>query len=128
MWILLLAGLLQSEIFRAVLAACCTGLMIFQWLIYRKTDEGSQLIFLSLVLTALGLSSVWLGFNVALFYTYDPESERVWAWHMLISRVQEVIVWAVAASASVLALWVLVLLARWINKRLFAASKTSGES
>jgi hypothetical protein len=122
MWILLFAGLLHSEIVRALLAVGCTGLMIFQWLIYRKTDRGTQLLFLSLVVTALGLSSVWLGLNVVRFYTYDPESPQTWAWHKLIAHVQEIIEWTVVALVSVVFLWGLLLVARWLNRRFFAAS------
>jgi hypothetical protein len=122
MWILVFAGLLHSEIVRALLAVGCTGLMIFQWLIYRKTDRGTQLLFLSLVVTALGLSSVWLGLNVVRFYTYDPESPQTWAWHMLIAHVQEIIEWTVVALVSVVFLWGLLLVARWLNRRFFAAS------
>jgi hypothetical protein len=122
MWILLFAGLLRSEIVRAVLAVVCTGLMIFQWLIYRKTDRGTQLLLLSLVVTTLGLSSVWLGLNVVRFYTYDPESPQTWAWHTLIAHVQEIIEWVIVALASVVVLWGLLLVARWLNRRFFAAS------
>ena len=122
MWILLFAGLLRSEIVRAVLAVGCTGLMIFQWLIYRKTDRGTQLLFLSLVVTTLGLSAVWLVLNVVRFYTYDPESPQTWSWHTLIADVQEIIEWTVVALASVVFLWGLLLVARWLNRRFFAAS------
>ena len=122
MWVLLFAGLLNSEIVRAVLAVLCTSLMFYQWLIYRKTNRGMQLFFLSLVVGGLALSSVWIGLNVVRFYTYDPESHRLWAWHMLIVHIQEIVKWAVVGLAAVAFLCGLLLLARWINERLFAAS------
>ena len=122
MWVLLLAGLLNSEIVRAVLAVFCTALMIYQWLIYRKTNRGMQLLFLWLVVGGLTLSSIWVGLNVVRFYTYDPESNRMWAWHMLIVQIQEIIKWAVVGLAAIAFLCGLLLLARWINERLFAAS------
>jgi hypothetical protein len=122
MWILLFAGLLRSDIVRAVLAVGCTGLMIFQWLIYRKTDRGTQLLFLSLLVRTLGLSSVWLGLNVVRVYTYDTESPQIWARHMLIVDVQEIIQWTVVALATVVFLGGLLLLARWLNRRFFEAS------
>lgn len=107
---------------RAVLAAFCTALMFYQWLIYRKTNRGMQLLFLSLVVGGLALSSVWIVLNVIRFHTYDPESNRVWAWHMLIVQIQEMIKWAVVGLAAVAFLCGVLLLAGWINKRLFAAS------
>lgn len=122
MWILLFAGLLRSDIVRAALAAGCTGLMIFQWLIYRKTERGMRLLFLSLLVTTLGLSSVWLGLNVVRVYTYDPESPQIWARHMLIVDAQEIIQWTVVALATVVSLWGLLLVARRLNRRFFAAS------
>lgn len=110
-WLLLLAGLVHSEIIRAVLGVGCTALMVYQWLIYRKTNRGPQLLFLSLVTAGLGLSSVWLGLNVLRFYTYDPESHQLWAWHVLMIRVQANIQWAGAALA------VIVFLGCWFGSR-----------
>ena len=121
-WILLLAGLLPSEIVRIVLAAGCIALMLYQWLIYRRTNRGAQLFFLSLVVAGFSLSFVWLGLNVFRFYTYDPESHHIWDWHMLVIRLQEVVVWGMGALGAVVSVWVLFRFAAWVHKRLSAAS------
>ena len=114
-WLLLVVVpvFFQSEIVRAVVAIASICLMIYQWFTYRKTIRGSNFTLLSLVVAGVSLASLWLALNVVRFCTYDPESERIWAWHTLVIRIQTPLVWAVGLLSVVVFVWALLLLARW---------------
>ena len=117
-WLLLFAGFLQSELVRASVAAGCIALMVYQWLTYRKTSSGAQqLVFRSLIVAGYGLASIWLALNVVRFYTYNPESARVWAWHILVIRVQYALVWSIGALVVAVSLWTLLQFAQWLGRR-----------
>lgn len=120
--ILLCAGNLQSEIVRAVAAAGCISLMMYQWLIYLRTSSGARLLFLSLVVADIGLVSLWLLLNVVRFYTYDPESERIWEWHERVIQIQDFLLWGIAAVAVVVSVCAMFLFAHWVTKRASAVS------
>lgn len=105
----------RSEIVRAVVAVGCIGLMVYQWLTYRKTISGSNFILLSLVIAGVTLASLWLALNVVRFYTYDPESGRTWAWHSLVIRIQTPLAWVVGLLVVIVFVWALLLLARWLS-------------
>jgi hypothetical protein len=119
--LVLFAGFPHSEIVRAAVAIGCIALMLYQWLTYRRSDSGAQLVFLSLIVAGFGLASVWLALNVVRFYTYNPESDHTWAWHMLVVRVQDVLVWGIGALALVVSLWAVLQFARWLGRRFSAA-------
>jgi hypothetical protein len=95
--------------------------MIYQSLTYRRTWSGARLIFLSLIAGDVGLGSAWLALNVVRFYTYEPESERIWSWHELVIRVQNSLLWGIAAVAVVVSVWALLHLARWVMMQVSAA-------
>jgi|ERR1700722_2604992 hypothetical protein len=116
-WLLFFAGFLHSEIVRASVAVGCIALMVYQWLTYRKTSSGAQLVFLSLIVAGYGLASLWLALNVVLFYTYNPESAHVWASHIFVSRVQYALIWGVAALCVAVSLWALLQFAQWLGRR-----------
>ena len=117
-WLVLaiVPAFLQSEIVRAVVAVGCMGLMVYQWLTYRKTTSGSNFMLLSLV-AGVTLASLWLALNVVRFYTYDPESDRAWAWHTLVIRVQTPLARVVGLLVVIVFVWALLLLARWLSRR-----------
>jgi hypothetical protein len=95
--------------------------MIYQLLTYRRTWSGARFTFLSLIAGGVGLVSVWLALNVVRFYTYDPESERIWSWHELVIGVQDSLLWGIAAVAVVVSVWALLHLARWVMMQVSAA-------
>jgi len=51
------------------------------------------------------------------FYTYDPESDRAWAWHTLVIRVQTPLARVVGLLVVIVFVWALLLLARWLSRR-----------
>jgi len=114
--LLLLAGFLQSEVVRAVVAVLCIGLMLRQWFVYRRTTKGGQFVFWSLIVTAFVLASVWLGLNVARYYTYDGESGRSQPYFIIV-RSQDILVWIIAALIAVVFVWALVQLASRVSGR-----------
>jgi hypothetical protein len=117
---LVLAGVpafFQSEIVRAVVAVGCICLMVYQWLIYRKTISGSNFMLLSLVVAGFTLASLWLALNVARFYTYDPEIDLAWAAHTLVIRIQTPLAWIVGLLVVIVSVWALLLLARWLSRK-----------
>jgi hypothetical protein len=116
-WLLLFAGFLQSEIVRASIAFACMGLMLYQWLTYRRTSSGARLVFQSLIVAGFSLASLWLALNVVRFYTYNPESEPVWVWHGLVARIQDALVWVIGALAIAVSLWALWQFAQWLGRR-----------
>ena len=93
------------------------ALMFYQWLTYRKTSSGAQLVFLSLIVAGYGLASLWLALNVVRFYTYNPESAHLWASHMFVIRVQDALVWGVGALVVAVSLWALLQFAQWLGRR-----------
>jgi hypothetical protein len=117
-WLLLFAGFLGSEIVRASVAIGGIALMVYQWRTYRKTSNGAQLVFLSLIVAGFGLASVWLALNVVRFYTYNPESAHLWAWHMLVIRVQDALIWGIGALVVTVSLWTLLQFAQWFGRRM----------
>ena len=119
--ILLCAANLRSEIVRAVAAVGCFSLMIYQSLIGRRTWSGARFVFLSLIAGNVGLVSVWLALNVVRFYTYAPESERIWSWHELVICVQNSLLWGIAAVAVIVSVWALLHFARWVMMQVSAA-------
>jgi len=107
----------QSEIVRAVVAVGCMGLMVYQWLTYRKTISGSNFMLLSLVVAGVTLASLWLALNVVRFFTYDPENDRTWAWHTWVIRIQTPLAWVVGLLIVIVFVWALLLLARWLSRK-----------
>jgi hypothetical protein len=105
-WLLLFAGLLQSEVLRAILAVVCIASMVWQWLLYRKTERGAHLVFLTLMVTGFTLASVWLLLNVARYYTYDGESGRSHIYPMVVST-QDKLVWLICVLMVVVSVWAL---------------------
>jgi hypothetical protein len=99
------------------LAVGSIALILYQWLTYRKTTSGALFVFLSLIVAANGLASVWLALNVVRFYTYNPDSEQAWAWHMVVVRIQVALVWGRGAIVVAVFLCALLLFARWLGRR-----------
>jgi hypothetical protein len=93
------------------------GLMLYQWLTYRRTSSGARLVFQSLIVAGFSLASVWLALNVVRFYTYNPESERIWAWHGVVAQIQEALLWVIGALALAVSLWALLQFAQWLGRR-----------
>lgn len=116
-WLLFVAGFLHSHIVRAAVAVGGIALMLYQWQAYRKSNRGSQLVFLSLIVSGFGLAFFLLAVNVARFYTYDPESERMWEWHTRVARVQDALMWVVGALVVIVAVWALFQLVHWLGKQ-----------
>ena len=87
--------------------------MVFQWFLYRRNVRGANFAFLSLVVFGFALASLWLVLNVVRFYTYNPESGRIWAWHTAIVRVQTPLVWLIAILVVIVFVWALLLLTHW---------------
>jgi hypothetical protein len=112
--------LFQSEIVRLLLALTCMSLMVLEWVIYRKTIVGSQFLLLYLIVAWFTLTSLWLALNVLRYYTYNPESQRIWAGHTLVSQIQIPVALAAAVLMPVVILWVLILFAGWISGRIVA--------
>jgi hypothetical protein len=110
-------ALFRSEVVRAALAVTCIALMAFQWVLYRKTVDGSKFLLLSLIVAWFTLASLWLSLNVVRYYTYNPESARTWAWHTLVAQIQTPIAWAMALLIPVVFTWVLGLFVHWISSR-----------
>ena len=113
-WILLFAGLLRSEVLRAVLAIACIGLMLYQWRLYRRLASGARFIFLSLVVAGLSLASLWLALNVVRFYNYDGGSGRIYG---VVVSIQHGLVWMTAALLLVVAVWAIFDFARWLTSK-----------
>ena len=109
----------DSEIFRAVAAAVCFPLMVYECVLYRRTSNRAPRIFWSLIPSEIGLMATWLALNVARFYTYEPESERIWTWHERLIRVQDVLAWIIGILAATVLAWTLFYFARWLIKHLF---------
>jgi hypothetical protein len=108
---LLVAGVIRSEVLRAVLASACLALMFYQWRMYHRTESGARLVFLSLVVAGITLTSAWLALNVVRFYTYDGGSGRVYGF---VVRVQDTLVWMTGALLTVVTVWIIVAFARWL--------------
>ena len=123
-WLLLFAGLLQSEVIRAVVAVGCITFMVWQWLLYRKSERGAQFIFLSLIVAGFALASVWLLLNVARYYTYDGESGRSRV-HLMVVSTQSILVWAICVLMAVVSIWALFQFAHWFSGRLRTNSEAS---
>ena len=118
-WILVaqVPAFFRSEIIRGALAVGCLGLMVYQWSLYRKMASGANLSFLSLIAAGFALASIWLGLNVARFYTYDPENAYTWAWHLGMARVQTVVAYALLLVVALVAVWMIFLIISWLNRR-----------
>jgi hypothetical protein len=106
-----------SEAIRAVAVVISILLMLYQYLVYRKTSSGSRLLFVSLFPAEIGLISVRLALNMTRFYTYDPETAITWAWHERLIRIQEYLAWTIAALAAVVLTWTLFRFAHWLLER-----------
>lgn len=115
---LIVAAYVGSESVRAIAVAVSLLLMIYQYLVYRRTSSGSRLIFLTLLPAEVALVSTWLGLNVARFYTYDPETAHTWAWHERLIRIQEFLGWAIGVLAAIALTWALLRFARWLTGRI----------
>ncbi|HWR34963.1 MAG TPA: hypothetical protein VN622_03715 [Clostridia bacterium] len=120
-WLLLVSVFSQSEIVRAVVAVACIALMFVQWQIYRNASRGAHLAFLSLVSIGFGLANIWLALNVARFYTYDGDAGS--GLHMSIIRIQDALLWILAALAAFISVWVLFATVRWFAKRMAAVAR-----
>ncbi len=116
-WLLLFAGLPQSEAVRAILALVCIALMLWQWRLYRKSERGAHFVFLSLLVGGFALASVWLLLNVTRYHTYDGESGRSHVHQMVVST-QDRLVWVICALMAVVSVWALFHFARWLSGRL----------
>jgi hypothetical protein len=104
-WLLLFTGFLQSEVLRTAAAVACIALMLYQWLAYRKTSTRAQFVFLSFVVAAFGLSSVWLALNVVRFYTYGHESDGMGLWHVYVIHTQDILLRFIGALVVVVSVW-----------------------
>lgn len=122
-WVLLFAGLFQSELLRAAVAVFCIVLMLYQWRRYRSTTSGARLIFLSLIVAGFALSFVWLALNVIRFYTYVGEPGPVL--HVFVVRVQESLVWVIGTLVVVVSVWALLEVAGWLGAKCRQALKGS---
>jgi hypothetical protein len=98
---LITAVYVGSEPVRAIAVVGSISLMIYQYVVYRRTSRGSRRVFLSLLPAEVGLVSAWLALNVARFYTYDPETPRTWAWHERLIRTQDFLGWVIGALAAI---------------------------
>ena len=104
---LVFAVYVGSEAIRAVAVAISILLMLYQYLVYRKTSSGSRLLFVSLFPVEIGLISVRLALNLTTFYTYDPETAITWAWHERLIRIQDFLAWTIEVVAVIVLTWTL---------------------
>lgn len=94
--------------------------MVIQWLTYRRAIKGAHFAFLASVVAGFGLANLWLALNVVRFYTYDAESgSKI---HVVIIRVQDALVWIIAALVVVVAVWRLFGVVCWVGKRMATAT------
>jgi len=100
---------LRSEPLRAFAAVLCVTLLVHSWLIQRKLTRTPRRVALFTLAFCLPiLASVWLGMNVIRFYSYSPDSSRVYS---AVTELQDVIVRCMAVLAAVVVLWAIVELA-----------------
>ncbi len=70
------------------------------------------------VSTRSGLLSAWLVLNVARFYTYEPETPSLWAWHERLIDLQGFLGWAIAVLGAIALIWALFRFSRWLTGRI----------
>jgi hypothetical protein len=107
---LLFFRLLNSGILKEVLAIACIALMLYQLRVYCRLVHGARLVFLSLVVAGLTLTSLCVALNVVRANTHDRESGPIWG---TVVPIQDGIVWVAGALLIVVAVWVVVYFARW---------------
>jgi hypothetical protein len=113
-WLLLFEGLLQSEVVRAVIAVGCFALMIYQWIVYRRTYRGSTLVFVSLIVAGFALASIRLGLNVVQYYSYGHESDNLGMLYSSVVRMQGILIWPIGVLVMIVCVWAIVGFARWL--------------
>jgi hypothetical protein len=116
-WLLLFGGAIQSEIVRAVIAVGCFALMIYQWILYRRTHRGSRLLFVSLIVAGFMLASIWLALNVVRFYSYGHPSDNLGLLYSCVVRVQDSLIWPIGVLVTIVCVWSTVGFGRWLVAR-----------
>jgi len=92
--------------------------MICQYLLYRKTESGAQLVFLSLFPLEVGYFRLgWCSTSHGV-YTYEPETPSLWAWHERLIDLQGFLGWAIAVLGAIALIWALFRFSRWLTGRI----------